>query len=92
MPDSPPAPPPDPLPLRHEVQCPISLQLFVDPVMMVGDQSVYSRAAITSWLARNNTSPLHGTEMDTQAKLTLIPLPAIAAKVERYRAAFPNDD
>jgi hypothetical protein len=60
--------------------------------MLHGDEMIYSRAAITAWLARNNTSPLHGTEMDTQVKLQLIPCPAVTAKVERYRAAYPDDD
>lgn len=83
--------PPPVLPLLEDLQCPITMMLFEDPVMLVGDNSIYSRAAITEWLRHNNTSPLHGTELNTQANLTLIPLPAIAAKVERYREAFPEE-
>lgn len=91
QPDSPVEPPPPPPP-RDEVQCPISLQLFEDPVMLAGDENIYSRSAITAWLARNNTSPLHNTEMDTQDKLRLIPCPSVCDKVERYRAAYPDED
>jgi len=83
--------PPPPLSLLEDLQCPITMMLFEDPVMLVGDNSIYSRAAITEWLRHSNTSPLHGTELNTQANLTLLPLPAIAAKVERYRAAFPEE-
>ena len=84
-------PSPEPLPLREDIECPITMTLLEDPVMLVGDNCIYSRDAITIWLRHNNTSPLHGSELDTQAKLALISLPAIAAKVERYRAAYPDD-
>ena len=62
--------------------------LLEDPVMLVGDNSIYSRHVITAWLRQNNISPLHGTELETQEKLTLIPMPAIASKVELYRAWY----
>jgi hypothetical protein len=88
--EPPPEPPPEPLPLRDDIQCPITMEPFEDPVMLVGDNCIYSRGAIEAWLRLNNTSPLHGSELDTQYKLKLIPLPAIAAKVERYRAAHPD--
>ena len=76
------------LPLREDLECPITLMLLEDPVMLVGDNSIYSRHAITAWLRQNNISPLHGTELETQEKLTLIPMPAIASKVELYRAWY----
>ena len=79
------------LPLREDIECPITMTLLEDPVMLVGDNSIYSRDSITAWLQKNKTSPLHGSKLDTPAELALIPLPAIAAKVERYRAAYPDD-
>jgi len=76
----------------EEITCPITHCLFVDPVMLVGDMHVYSRRAIEEWLRRNNTSPLHNVEMLTQKDLTLVEMPAVASKVDHYRAVFPSVD
>jgi hypothetical protein len=87
-PDSP--PPEPPLPSIEELTCPITHELFENPVMLVGDGHVYSRDAIAQWLRKMNMSPLHGLELETQDKLQLIPQPAIAEAVERYRKMHPD--
>ncbi len=43
--------------LETTLLCPISLQLFEDPVL-AEDGHTYERAAITEWIHRNGTSPL----------------------------------
>ena len=58
--------------------------------MLVGDGHVYSRDAIAQWLRKMNMSPLHGLELETQDKLQLIPQPAIAEAVGRYRKMHPD--
>ena len=54
---------PDP---PEELCCPITLSLLEDPVVLVGDGHVYSRAAIEDWLRRGNTtSPMSGEALDS---------------------------
>ena len=38
--------------------CPITQEIMIDPVFLVGDGHTYEREAITTWLEQNNTSPL----------------------------------
>jgi len=38
--------------------CPITQEIMVEPVLLVGDGHTYERAAITTWLRDHNTSPL----------------------------------
>ena len=53
-----------------ELQCPLSLELMVDPVMDAAGQT-YERSAIESWLARGNrTDPMTGEPL---AHTNLIP-------------------
>jgi len=45
--------------------CPITLQVFNDPVVAADGQS-YERFAIQSWLAQSSQSPLHGLYLSSQ--------------------------
>ena len=53
------------------LECPITYELFVDPVTLEGDGVVYEREAIENWLRRGNlTSPATGVALKaTQTKL-----------------------
>lgn len=78
-------------PRVEDVTCSITYCFYEDPVRLSGDGQVYSREAITAWLRKNNTSPLHGTELDSQAKLFLSPAPEVAVMVAAYLAAYPEE-
>lgn len=48
----------------HELMCPITLQLFRDPVLLVGSGYTYEREAINEWLSRGSVKdPATGTVM-----------------------------
>jgi hypothetical protein len=40
-----------------DLLCPVTLELMVDPVILVGDGHTYSRAGIEEWLRHKSTSP-----------------------------------
>ena len=72
------------------LECPITYELFVDPVTLEGDGVVYEREAIENWLRRGNlTSPATGVALRaTQTKL--IPNAAVrrrAVEAARSRTA-----
>ena len=50
----------------YELSCPITLQLFRDPVKTLHGQT-YERAAIESWLETNNTDPMTGDKLNIKA-------------------------
>lgn len=54
--------------IRDEFMCPVTYELFRDPVV-ASDGHTYERLAIEKWLQNNNTSPLTGNVMNA----TLIP-------------------
>ena len=77
------------------LECPITYELFIDPVTLEGDGVVYEREAIENWLRRGNlTSPATGVALKaTQTKL--IPNAAVrrraaAAGTPRIREARRN--
>ena len=43
--------------------CPITMELFVDPVLCIGDGQTYERSAILRHLQTNTTSPITNLEM-----------------------------
>ena len=77
------------------LECPITYELFVDPVTLEGDGVVYEREAIENWLRRGNlTSPATGVALKaTQTKL--IPNAAVrrrAVEAARSRTARAHLD
>ena len=77
------------------LECPITYELFVDPVTLEGDGVVYEREAIENWLRRGNlTSPATGVALEaTQTKL--IPNAAVrrrAVEAARSRTARAHLD
>ena len=58
--------------LPDEWCCPLTLEIFRDPVIMMEDQQVYERSAIEGWFqSGNNTSPL--TNMVIESTPTFVP-------------------
>jgi hypothetical protein len=45
--------------------CPITMELFVDPVLCIGDGQTYERSAILRHLQTNTTSPITNLEMQS---------------------------
>ena len=68
------------------LECPITYELFVDPVTLEGDGVVYEREAIENWLRRGNlTSPATGVALKaTQTKL--IPNAAVRRRAAAARS------
>ena len=42
----------------EELVCPFTLELMVDPVMLVGSGWTYERAPLERWLATHDTDPM----------------------------------
>eukprot|EP00605_Chrysophyceae_sp_TOSAG23-4_P001604 GSChrysophyteH1.ASY1.ANO1.1763.1 assembled CDS len=49
--------------IREEFQCPITYELLRDPVI-AADGNTYERKAIEKWLAKSQTSPLSGENLE----------------------------
>ena len=77
------------------LECPITYELFVDPVMLEGDGVVYEREAIENWLRRGNlTSPATGVALKA-TQTNLIPNAAVrrrAVEAARSRTARAHLD
>lgn len=65
------------------LKCPLTLETFVDPVLLVNDGQVYERHAVTRWLERKPTSPYTGEALARPFELR--PVPAIADAARRQR-------
>ena len=44
-------------PVPEWLKCPLSLELFDDPVLLIVDSRTYERSSIEAWLARHGASP-----------------------------------
>ena len=55
----------------QRLECPVTYQLFEDPVLLVEDGQTYERSAVTAWLEQNDTSPLTRAALATK---TLAPI------------------
>jgi hypothetical protein len=52
----------------HDLTCPITCALLVDPVITVADGETYERAAIEAWFGEgHDTSPITGERLDSSA-------------------------
>ena len=47
--------------------CPITAELFKDPVLLVEDGYTYERDAVTKWLTKHDTSPMTGGTLKSRA-------------------------
>lgn len=67
-----------------ELRCPISLQLFRDPVI-ASDMHTYERRAIEAWQLKRGTSPLTGLDMP-DVTVPLIPNVVFRNRADAIRA------
>lgn len=51
--------------IPEDFYCPITQEIFVDPVM-ADDGNTYERAAIESWLLKHDTSPLTNVKLNSK--------------------------
>ena len=63
--------------------CPITRELFVDPVILVDTGQSYERSMITRWLHTNRTDPVSNIELRTKK---LVPNIALRHCVELWRS------
>ena len=69
--------------LQIDLNCPISRELFEDPVICAGDGQTYERTEIEEWLKNKNTSPFN-TSKPLSSK-TLIPNIAVRKLADAVR-------
>ena len=70
--------------------CPITQELFVDPVICSGDGLTYERNAIEAWIAMRNGKGLPMTSPTTcleVASMVLVPNQPMKVMVEEFKAA-----
>ena len=70
-------------PIPEWLKCPLSSELFDDPVLLIVDSRTYERCRIEAWLARHGASPF------TQAPARptdLVPNLAVRAAADAFRA------
>ncbi|KAL0208348.1 hypothetical protein P9112_010935 [Eukaryota sp. TZLM1-RC] len=58
----------------EELVCPISLEVPVEPVILIGDGNIYERKVIEDWLKNSLTSPITGLELHDSSIVTSYPI------------------
>ena len=56
----------------EELTCPITNEVFLDPVLCVGDGMTYERVAAERWFKAHSTSPMTGEQLDVPGGVTLV--------------------
>jgi len=64
--------------------CPITQEVMIDPVLLVGDGHTYERDAIATWLKSNTTSPMTNQLLDDKI---LVANHAVKKMVAEWRDA-----
>jgi len=72
-----------------QLACPITAELFEDPVILVEDGYTYERSAVTAWLEQNDTSPMSGAALATK---TLAPNIRARQQADAARGGEPPSD
>ena len=72
-----------------QLVCPITAELFEDPVLLVEDGHTYERSAVTAWLEKHDTSPMSGAALATK---TLAPNIRARQQADTARGGKPPLD
>jgi len=72
-----------------QLVCPITAELFEDPVLLVEDGHTYERSAVTAWLEKHDTSPMSGAALATK---TLAPNIRARQQADTARGSKPPLD
>ena len=78
----------DGLDVPDELRCPISCELFRDPVI-AADGFNYEREHIETWFAEHSTSPKTNAELESTG---LIPNHELRARCEEWKALHSTED
>ena len=71
--------------------CPITSELFRDPVLCIGDGYTYERVAAEKWFADGKTtSPMTGAELP-ESQRRLVPNFNARTRADQARGGAPND-
>jgi len=70
--------------VNSHLKCPITKEMFSDPVLLTGDGHTYERSAVEKWLSEHNTSPLTGAVL---SETKLIPNFAVRGQVDELASA-----
>jgi len=74
--------------LQNDLQCPITGELFLDPVLLVGDGHTYEREALQQWFDQGkDTSPMTGTKLTDK---TMAPNFMIRSRADEVRGSVPK--
>lgn len=73
--------------IPHELYCPISLSIMVDPVIVVEDGHSYEREEIEEWFKTNQTSPKEGSLLSSTM---VIPNKAMKAQISSLHDQYPT--
>ena len=77
--------------LHPGLVCPITAELFRDPVLCIGDGYTYERAAAEKWFADGKTtSPMTGAEL-SEAQRGLVPNFNARSRADQARGGPPRD-
>jgi hypothetical protein len=77
----------------RDLICPITISIFQDPVIALGDGQTYERNAIETWLQtqRNPRSPVTNAFMDGDDALKLVTNKAVGDMAARFRENLGRD-
>jgi hypothetical protein len=75
--------------LQRSFECPITYELFKDPVFCVGDGHTYEREAILRHFENSSSSPLTGERLN-QAEKVVIPNIFVRQKADELRGGEPD--
>ena len=67
----------------HAFQCPITMELMTDPVIMLADGHTYEKEAIENWLRHKQTSPVTGARLSSTE---MVPNYALRSSIEDFKA------
>jgi len=70
--------------IQSNLECPITGELMIDPVMLVATGQTYEKSAIQKWLEKETTDPLTGKELNDK---TLMPNYIVKSLCDAARSA-----
>ena len=89
----PPQPNPPPPPVidepsgpPEELVCPLTHELMVDPVILIGSGQTYERAPLERWLATHDTDPMTGAQLTSSLDKTLRENVLVRSMCRKYSA------
>ena len=70
----------------EELVCPLTHELMVDPVILMGSGQTYERAPLERWLATHDTDPMTGAQLTSSLDKTLRENVLVRSMCRKYSA------